>query len=129
MLTASELYPGLTAMQVIIQVSQHGSRPDIPADCPPALAALMQRCWEADPALRCVALGQEGEARGGGLVVVGHTDGRASVLWARCGCCGRLGRSGAPQTFVAAALTLRVLSLFHHDPRCAGPPPRKSWKT
>ncbi|PSC72637.1 kinase [Micractinium conductrix] len=55
MLTASELYPGLTAMQVIIQVSQHGSRPDIPADCPPALAALMQRCWEADPALRPTA--------------------------------------------------------------------------
>lgn len=47
-----ELYPGLTAMQVIVQVSQQQARPDIPEDCPPDLAELMQRCWHKDPAQR-----------------------------------------------------------------------------
>lgn len=47
-----ELYPGLTAMQVILQVSQHGTRPDLPATCPEAMADLMQRCWHADAAQR-----------------------------------------------------------------------------
>lgn len=52
MLTGGELYPGLTAMQVILQVSQHSARPDVPEGRPPALVALMQRCWAQDPAQR-----------------------------------------------------------------------------
>lgn len=48
-----ELYPGLTAMQVILQVSQHQQRPEPPADCLPALRDLMQRCWSHDAAQRC----------------------------------------------------------------------------
>lgn len=54
-LSASELYPGWSAMQVIIQVSQHGSRPELaalPPGCPPALVDLMQRCWAQDPTQR-----------------------------------------------------------------------------
>lgn len=47
-----ELYPGLTTMQVILQVSQSGLRPTIPESCPPALASLMQRCWAKDAAER-----------------------------------------------------------------------------
>ncbi|PRW55899.1 kinase [Chlorella sorokiniana] len=50
-----ELYPGLTAMQVILQVSQHGQRPEPPADCPPALQDLMQRCWSQDATHRPTA--------------------------------------------------------------------------
>ncbi|KAL4457609.1 hypothetical protein ABPG75_012474 [Micractinium tetrahymenae] len=49
---ARELYPDLMAMQVILQVSQHGLRPEVPASCPPALAELMQRCWAQDAAQR-----------------------------------------------------------------------------
>ena len=52
---AQELHPGMTAMQVIMQVSQHQLRPEVPAGCPPQLADLMRRCWSQDPALRCVA--------------------------------------------------------------------------
>ena len=33
-------------------MSQHRVRPDVPPDCPPALADLMQRCWSHDPLLR-----------------------------------------------------------------------------
>ncbi len=43
-------------MQIIVQVSQQGHRPDVPADCPPFLAALLQRCWSQDPQQRCAGL-------------------------------------------------------------------------
>ncbi len=51
----AELYPGLTAMQVILQVSQHEQRPETPQDCPPALKDLMQRCWSHNAAQRCAS--------------------------------------------------------------------------
>ena len=50
-----ELYPGLGPLQIILQVSQHGQRPEVPGDAPPALAALMQRCWSPDPTVRPTA--------------------------------------------------------------------------
>ncbi len=50
-----ELYPGQTAMQVILGVSQHNQRPEPVPGCPPALQQLMERCWSADPAARPTA--------------------------------------------------------------------------
>ncbi|KAL4423545.1 hypothetical protein ABPG77_006568 [Micractinium sp. CCAP 211/92] len=45
-------YKGMSPMQVIVAVTQRGVRPPVPEDCPPRLAALMQRCWDADPQAR-----------------------------------------------------------------------------
>ena len=39
-------------MHTILQVTQHGARPPVPPHCPPALAALMARCWAEEPADR-----------------------------------------------------------------------------
>ncbi len=47
-----EAYGGMSAWQIIMQVTQHGYRPPIPAQCPTPLAALMQRCWNEDAQLR-----------------------------------------------------------------------------
>jgi serine/threonine protein kinase len=52
---AQELHPGMTAMQVIMQVSQHQLRPEVAPGCPPQLADLIRRCWSQDPAQRCAA--------------------------------------------------------------------------
>ncbi|EFN50576.1 hypothetical protein CHLNCDRAFT_135467, partial [Chlorella variabilis] len=37
---------------IIVQVTQKGYRPPIPADFPPPLADLVQRCWAEDPHAR-----------------------------------------------------------------------------
>lgn len=47
--------PACLPAAVILQVSQMGLRPAIPANCPHALAALMRRCWASDPAQRPTA--------------------------------------------------------------------------
>ena len=39
-------------MQVIVQVTHHGARPPPLLHCPPALARLMERCWQEEPAER-----------------------------------------------------------------------------
>jgi hypothetical protein len=39
-------------MQIILQVTHHGARPPPLPHCPPALARLMERCWQKDPAQR-----------------------------------------------------------------------------
>ena len=41
-------------MQIILQVTHHGARPPPLPHCPPALARLMERCWQEDPAERWV---------------------------------------------------------------------------
>jgi serine/threonine protein kinase len=62
--SGSEPYPDWNAMQIIVQVSQQGHRPDVPADCPPFLAALLQRCWSQDPLQRPSAAAIVKELRG-----------------------------------------------------------------
>lgn len=47
-------FAGMSSLAVVFHATQHGRRPDIPAQCPPALADLMQRCWDADPLQRWV---------------------------------------------------------------------------
>lgn len=44
-----EAYSDLTAIQILVQVSQHDLRPPIPDTCPTPLANLMQQCWATDP--------------------------------------------------------------------------------
>jgi len=46
-------YPGMLAVQIILQVVQHGYRPPRPAACPDPLWALMQRCWATEAHDRC----------------------------------------------------------------------------
>lgn len=53
LVSGGEPYPGCNAMQIIVQVAQQGQRPDVPPDCPPFLASLLQRCWSQDPLQRC----------------------------------------------------------------------------
>jgi hypothetical protein len=53
MVAGEEPYQDMTAVQVIIQVSQHDYRPPLPEGCPPRLASLMQRCWHSDSDCRC----------------------------------------------------------------------------
>ena len=48
-------YPGMLAVQIILQVVQHGYRPPRPDGCPDSLWALMQRCWATKPHDRCAA--------------------------------------------------------------------------
>ncbi|GAB4814999.1 hypothetical protein N2152v2_002045 [Parachlorella kessleri] len=42
-------YPGMLAVQIILQVVQHGYRPARPDFCPDPLWELMQRCWASEP--------------------------------------------------------------------------------
>lgn len=55
MVAGEEAFSGLSSIQVIAKLScctLH--RPEIPAHCPPQLAALIERCWSANPLARCV---------------------------------------------------------------------------
>lgn len=47
-----EVYPDMTALQIIVHVMQSNGRPEMPSHCPPALAELITRCWDTDPHLR-----------------------------------------------------------------------------
>lgn len=42
----------LLLLQAAVGVVQRALRPPVPPGTPPALAQLMQSCWEQDPALR-----------------------------------------------------------------------------
>ena len=50
-LTRKPPFPDLEWQKVVFAVGM-GSRPDIPADCPPGMADTMRSCWEADPKKR-----------------------------------------------------------------------------
>eukprot|EP00887_Chlorella_sp_A99_P007343 scaffold2.g7343.t1 len=53
LISGERLYPDLTAMQIIVHVTQDaGFRPPLPPAYPPALADLTRRCWQADPHAR-----------------------------------------------------------------------------
>ncbi|EFN50522.1 hypothetical protein CHLNCDRAFT_29026, partial [Chlorella variabilis] len=56
LVTGLRLFPDMHHMQIIVQVTQKGYRPPIPADFPPPLADLVRRCWAEDPRARCVHL-------------------------------------------------------------------------
>ena len=45
LLTGRVPYADMTPLQAAVGVVQKGLRPPIPANCPPALATLMQDCW------------------------------------------------------------------------------------
>lgn len=45
-------FQNMTAVQAAFAVVNRGFRPSIPADCPPALADIMTRCWDANAELR-----------------------------------------------------------------------------
>ncbi len=45
-------FQNMTAVQAAFAVVNRGVRPSIPADCPPALADIMTRCWDANAELR-----------------------------------------------------------------------------
>jgi serine/threonine protein kinase len=45
-------FQNMTAVQAAFAVVNKGVRPNIPADCPPALADIMCRCWDASPDMR-----------------------------------------------------------------------------
>ncbi|KAL4434239.1 hypothetical protein ABPG75_000680 [Micractinium tetrahymenae] len=82
LVAGEEAYRGWHPMQIIMQVTQQGARPPALPHCPPALAALMQRCWRDDPAERPsfssiltdlqVQLQEARSAHTGPLALVGH---------------------------------------------------------
>ncbi|KAJ3679261.1 hypothetical protein LUZ60_017272 [Juncus effusus] len=45
-------FDNMTAVQAAFAVVNRGARPVVPADCYPALANLMSRCWDTDPDVR-----------------------------------------------------------------------------
>lgn len=45
-------FQNMTAVQAAFAVVNRGFRPPIPADCPPALAEIMSRCWDANSDFR-----------------------------------------------------------------------------
>ena len=49
LLTGRVPYADMTPLQAAVGVVQKGLRPPIPANCPPALATLMQDCWVRNP--------------------------------------------------------------------------------
>lgn len=52
LVAGEEAWRGMHPMQIILQVTHHGARPPPLPHCPPALARLMERCWQEDPAER-----------------------------------------------------------------------------
>ncbi len=52
LLTGRVPYADMTPLQAAVGVVQKGLRPPIPANCPPALATLIQECWARKPADR-----------------------------------------------------------------------------
>ena len=48
----AHIYENMSAMRVIVGVSQNKLRPKIPKECPEEIAALMRVCWQHDPTLR-----------------------------------------------------------------------------
>merc|ERR1719231_497790 len=48
MFTWSIPFPDHSPIQVAIAVATKGLRPELPSNAPPALAELVQRCWEQD---------------------------------------------------------------------------------
>lgn len=52
LVAGEDAYRGWHPMQIIMQVSQHGTRPPPLPHCPPGMAALMERCWAQEPADR-----------------------------------------------------------------------------
>lgn len=49
LVTGSNPFTGMAAMQIISLVTLKGYRPDIPPGCHPKLASLMRGCWQAEP--------------------------------------------------------------------------------
>ena len=45
-------YEGMQPIQIVHAVVHQQKRPPVPADCPPAVAALMRACWQQDPSTR-----------------------------------------------------------------------------
>lgn len=45
-------FQNMTAVQAAFAVVNKGVRPIIPSDCPPVLAEIMTRCWDANPEVR-----------------------------------------------------------------------------
>ncbi|KAJ7514969.1 hypothetical protein O6H91_23G067200 [Diphasiastrum complanatum] len=52
LITGSLPFQNMTAVQAAFAVVNKGVRPVIPQDCPPALAEIMIRCWDASPDVR-----------------------------------------------------------------------------
>ncbi|KAK8956644.1 Serine/threonine-protein kinase HT1 [Platanthera zijinensis] len=52
LLTGKLPYEYLTPLQAAVGVLKKGLRPTIPKDAHPKLAALLEKCWQRDPALR-----------------------------------------------------------------------------
>lgn len=50
-LTRREPYAGHNFMGVALEVLE-GRRPPVPSDCPPAIAAMMKKCWHSKAAKR-----------------------------------------------------------------------------
>lgn len=45
-------YANMPPFQVVFAVGTQGLRPEVPADCPPRAAELMQTCWAESPDVR-----------------------------------------------------------------------------
>jgi serine/threonine protein kinase len=52
LLTGKVPYSEMTPLQAAVGVVQKGLRPQIPSNCPPALAGVMQECWQRNPEAR-----------------------------------------------------------------------------
>lgn len=52
LITGSLPFQNMTAVQAAFAVVNKGVRPIIPQDCPPALAEIISRCWDANPDAR-----------------------------------------------------------------------------
>ena len=52
LLTCKVPYSNMTPLQAAVGVVQKGLRPGIPPNCPPAVAEIMEACWDQSPARR-----------------------------------------------------------------------------